>query len=228
MKEFCENQYCDSPGAKVVPVSVARPSDQKRTLCIPCEEAYTWGVQHGTITSEVSSEIPLVSKFLSGDGFVLVVKNSGDPSRLGPFEAWAYSGPLDFQAASPVTFGLGTSVAESLGALDGLLSGNIPRKGAGKPQDTHRRRCGKHHCHRHRAGNSRSTGLVIGRPHKDGGQEPLFRVAYVIDVNAANPREAAEYAHRIMIDPRSMPPVLQVVDHAGHVTTIDLPQEKPA
>ena len=27
MKEFCQNQYCDNPGAKVVPVSVERPSD---------------------------------------------------------------------------------------------------------------------------------------------------------------------------------------------------------
>jgi hypothetical protein len=41
MKEFCENQHCENPGVKVVLVSVETPSDQKRTLCIPCEEAYT-------------------------------------------------------------------------------------------------------------------------------------------------------------------------------------------
>ena len=53
MKEFCENEYCENPGAKVVPVSVDKPSDQRRTLCIPCEEAYTWGVQHGTMRGKV-------------------------------------------------------------------------------------------------------------------------------------------------------------------------------
>ena len=52
MKEFCENQYCENPGAKMVPVSVKRASDQQRTLCVPCEEAYTWGVQHGTMTAQ--------------------------------------------------------------------------------------------------------------------------------------------------------------------------------
>ena len=35
MKEFCENEYCENPGAKVVPVSVDKPSDQRRTLCAP-------------------------------------------------------------------------------------------------------------------------------------------------------------------------------------------------
>ena len=86
----------------------------------------------------------------------------------------------------------------------------------------------KHHCQRGRNGDSKSTGLAIARPHKEHGEEPLFRVAYVIDVNAANPRDAAEYAHRIMTDPRSMPPVLQILDHTGHVTTIDPSQEVPA
>jgi len=54
MKEFCENQYCDSPGAKVVSVSVNRPSDESRTLCVPCEEAYTIGVQHGRKVAEAA------------------------------------------------------------------------------------------------------------------------------------------------------------------------------
>jgi hypothetical protein len=47
MKKFCENPNCESPGFKEVPVSVKKPSDQARTLCATCEEAYTWGVQHG-------------------------------------------------------------------------------------------------------------------------------------------------------------------------------------
>jgi hypothetical protein len=226
MKEFCENEYCENPGAKVVPVSVDKPSDERRTLCIPCEEAYTWGVQHGTITSKSPAEMPLLSRFLGKDGFVLLVKNTGDPSQHGPFEAWAYSGPLDFHAASPVTFGVGANVQESLTALDGLLASISPA--STKHRNLHTCRCGRHHCKRGGNGNSKSAGLAIARPHRERGSEPLFRVAYVIDVNAANPREAAEYAHRIMTDPRSVQPVLQIVDHTGHVTTIDLSQEAPA
>ena len=34
MKEFCENQHCENPGVKEVPVSVKKPSDQKRTFCV--------------------------------------------------------------------------------------------------------------------------------------------------------------------------------------------------
>jgi hypothetical protein len=41
MKKFCDNPNCESPGFKEVPVSVSKPSDQKRTLCATCEEAYT-------------------------------------------------------------------------------------------------------------------------------------------------------------------------------------------
>jgi len=52
MKESCENQYCENPGFKEVAVSVRKPGDQKRTLCAACEEVYTWGVQHGTMTVE--------------------------------------------------------------------------------------------------------------------------------------------------------------------------------
>ena len=60
MKPFCENPNCESPGFKEVPVSVSKPSDQKRTLCATCEEAYTWGVQHGRITSQ-TKELWLVA-----------------------------------------------------------------------------------------------------------------------------------------------------------------------
>lgn len=51
MKEYCQNPLCESEATKVVPVSVDHPSDQKRSLCAVCEEAYSWGVQHGCITS---------------------------------------------------------------------------------------------------------------------------------------------------------------------------------
>ena len=51
VKPFCENPNCESPAVKEVPVSVNLPSDQKRSLCATCEEAYSWGVQHGVMTS---------------------------------------------------------------------------------------------------------------------------------------------------------------------------------
>ena len=62
----------------------------------------------------------------------------------------------------------------------------------------------------------------IQPPPKEKGDEPLFRVIYVIDVNAANPLEAAKVTHQIMTDPHSLPPVLEVMDHEGKVEKIDL------
>jgi hypothetical protein len=68
-------------------------------------------------------------------------------------------------------------------------------------------------------------GLVIEPPHLEGGDEPLFRVAYVLDVGAVDPLQAARRAHRIMADPRSQAPVLEVIDHRGKVVSIDLSKE---
>jgi len=51
MERYCQNPLCENEAAKVVPVSVNRPSDQKRALCAACEEVYTWGVQHGCFTA---------------------------------------------------------------------------------------------------------------------------------------------------------------------------------
>jgi len=65
-------------------------------------------------------------------------------------------------------------------------------------------------------------GLKIDPPPEEKGDEHLFRVVYVIDVNAGEVREAAEYTYRIMTDPESLPPVLQVIDSKGHNTEIDL------
>lgn len=65
-------------------------------------------------------------------------------------------------------------------------------------------------------------GLKIEPPPKERGNEPLFRVVYMIDVNAVDVREAAEYTHRIMTDPNSLRPVLQVIDSKGVCTEVDL------
>ena len=79
--------------------------------------------------------------------------------------------------------------------------------------------CEKLNCSRDVQGQS---GLAIGPPPEEGGDETLFRVVYVIDVGAANPLAAAEEVYRIMTDPDSLPPVLDVMDHCGKVTRIDL------
>jgi len=51
MERYCQNPLCENEATKTVPVSVDKPSDQRRTLCAACDEAYTWGVQHGCFTS---------------------------------------------------------------------------------------------------------------------------------------------------------------------------------
>jgi hypothetical protein len=68
-------------------------------------------------------------------------------------------------------------------------------------------------------------GLKIDPPPKEKGDEPLFRVVYIIDVNSGDVREAAEYTHRIMSDPDSMRPVLQVIDSKGNSTEVDLSKD---
>ena len=117
MKESCENEYCENPGVKVVPVSVDRCGGQVRTLCAACEEAYTRGVQHGQLTAGFDR----LGAFLRRGGFVVLAMNREDGSPGAPFEAWAYEGPLDFGAATPVVFGLGEDCRRALEALNGRL-----------------------------------------------------------------------------------------------------------
>lgn len=71
----------------------------------------------------------------------------------------------------------------------------------------------------------RQKGLNIEPPPKESGDEPLYRVVYVIDVNSADVQEAAQYTHRIMTDPESLPPVLHVIDYKGNDTVVDLSAE---
>ena len=70
--------------------------------------------------------------------------------------------------------------------------------------------------------------LTIDSPHEDRGDDPLYRVVYVIDLNAAGPAAAAKEVHKIMADPNSLPPVLEVIDHKGKAVSIDLSEERPA
>ena len=70
-----------------------------------------------------------------------------------------------------------------------------------------------------------SKTFLIQPPPAETGDEPLFRVIYVIDVNAADSLEAARLTHQIMTDPDSLPPVLEVMDHTGKVENIDLSEK---
>jgi len=67
-----------------------------------------------------------------------------------------------------------------------------------------------------------SAGMVIDPPHQEDGGEPLLRAVYAIDVNATSPLAAARQTHRIMADPQSLPPVLDIMDHRGKVVRVDL------
>ncbi len=71
-------------------------------------------------------------------------------------------------------------------------------------------------------GSTICEGLKIDPPPNEKGDEPLFRVVYIIDVNAGDIREAAEYTHRIMSDPESLRPLLHVIDFKGNSTEVDL------
>lgn len=86
--------------------------------------------------------------------------------------------------------------------------------------------------HRHGAVNEMQNdrlsplqGLSIEPPPKENGPEQLYRVVYVIDVNAMNPRQAADRAYEIMRDPQSLRPVLDIIDSGGRQTQVDLSDE---
>lgn len=101
MKPFCENPNCESPAFKEVPVSVNKPSDQKRTLCATCQESYSWGVQHGAMSGKVK-EVWLVA--VADRGVVAHVHAYADAktaiaalaASLAEFHE--YAGPADIRA----------------------------------------------------------------------------------------------------------------------------------
>jgi hypothetical protein len=71
-----------------------------------------------------------------------------------------------------------------------------------------------------------SKNYQIRPPSQEKGVESLYRVIYIIDVNAQSALKAAKLTHQIMTDPDSILPVLQVMDCNGKITTIDLSKEK--
>ena len=59
----------------------------------------------------------------------------------------------------------------------------------------------------------------IEHPPKEKG---LYRVVYVIDINADSSLDAAKKTYQIMTDPDSLAPVLEVIAQSGKVAKIDL------
>ena len=53
---------------------------------------------------------------LFGRGFIVLTRNRSEPPDTRD-EAWAYEGPLDFDLASPLCFGLGGNPQEAIAAL---------------------------------------------------------------------------------------------------------------
>jgi hypothetical protein len=53
MEEYCQNDLCENEAVKQVFVSTNKPSDQKRSLCGACAQAYHWGVRHGRMTARL-------------------------------------------------------------------------------------------------------------------------------------------------------------------------------
>jgi len=64
-----------------------------------------------------------------------------------------------------------------------------------------------------------SKDFIIEPPPKE---KDLYRVVYVIDIGAESPLDAAKKTYKIMTDPDSLAPVLEVVDQSGKVKKIDL------
>ena len=51
---------------------------------------------------------------------------------------------------------------------------------------------------------------------------PEYRVTWQIDIDAENPKAAAEQGHKIMLDPDSLATVFEVYDENEKETVVDL------
>jgi hypothetical protein len=222
-------------------------------------------------------------EFLARKGFVVLTNNAGE------HEAWAYEGPLDFEVAAPIRFGLGNTPIEALKALDWQLdkmAEAVPAPMAAPlpptcPSSSPKRRHPDHlqvdarelatilaalrfHqdenlqgrseiadltikdiatdgetlqalsfqeinalCQRLNVGTKVRRNISIPPPPAEKGGQPLYRVVFVIDLPAKGPDSAAQQAQDMMSDPDSWPPVLQVIDHRGRTTTVDLAHHSP-
>jgi len=210
MEQHCQNPFCENEATKVVAVSVDKPSDQQRSLCAACEEAYSWGVQHGCMMA-TPKKLWIAAVTHRGN----VVHAEAVAAKVKAVKALAkhlraeegYVGPAELP-------GICAWLAEHDERLGiELFCASVHATGA----DT-RLSAGTHNPNAQR-------GLVIDPPPQEKGPEPLYRAVYAIDVNARNAHQAAERAHEIMIDPQSMRPVLEVLDSHGRRTRIALSEK---
>ena len=143
-----------------------------------------------------------LERVLAEGGFIVLAENQQDPQPGQPLEAWAYQGTLDFNKATPITFGLGSNVMDVLAVLNEQL------KQARPPGQTHQ------HPH----------GRMTVVPLEDKGPASLWWVVHTIEVSAADVQTAAALAYQFMKDPKSPLPVLEIADGQGKVTRVDLSQ----
>jgi hypothetical protein len=217
-------------------------------------------------------------EFLARRGFVVVTHGGKE------HEAWAYEGPLDFDFAAPIRFGLGNTPIDALKALDWQLAKMakaLPAPMAAPLPPTCPASSPKHHrpdqlqvdarelatilaalrfhqdenlqgrseiadltikdiatdgktlqalsfqeidalCQRFNTGTKVRRNISIPPPPVEKGAQTLYRVVFVIDLPAKGPDSAAQQAQDMMSDLNSWPPILQVIDHRGRITTIDL------
>jgi hypothetical protein len=67
-----------------------------------------------------------------------------------------------------------------------------------------------------------SKDYTISPPPEDEGREPLFRVVYTIDVNAADQKKAAQTAWQMMRAEDAFEPILVTMDSEGNTVKFDL------
>jgi hypothetical protein len=200
MEKYCQNPLCENEAVKEVPVSIRKPSDQKRSLCAACEEVFTWGLQQGSMMSRRRRVWVLA---IADRG--MVVFGKGYPGKAKAVQGLAeylktnedYTGP----AAMP-------SISDWLAEHDERLSIELFAASLDASGD-----------------DQASEGLMIDSPPREEGAEGLYRVIYTIDVNARDARQAAERAYEIMTDRQSLRPVLHILDGRGPETTVDLAEE---
>lgn len=210
MKRHCQNPLCENTATNVVAVSVDKPSDQQRSLCAICEEAYSWGVQHGCMTA-TPKKLWIAAVTHRGD----VVHAEAVAGRVKAVKALAkylraeegYVGPAELPA-----------ICAWLAEHDERLGIELFCASVDAADEDTRLSTGPKNPNTQR-------GLVIDPPPQENGPEPLYRAVYVIDVNARDAQQAAERACQIMVDPGSLRPVLEVIDSHGRRTRIDLSEK---
>lgn len=210
MEQYCQNPLCENEATKIVAVSVDKPSDQRRSLCAVCDEAYSWGVQHGGMRP--TPKKLWIAAVTHGGNVVHAEAVVGKVKAVRALAEYlkteeGYVGPAELPG-----------ICAWLAEHDERLGIELFRASVDA--------AGEDSCPCDAADNPNARrGLVIDPPPQEEGPELLYRAVYAIDVNAANARQAAERAYDIMIDPQSMRPVLYLLDGEGSQTIVDLATE---